>query len=215
MQRSAAPRLARSRRHIAERRALPCSAAPLRICTNPARRSHLGLLRGRAPREPESPRVPGRARTAQLARRTTAAPSPPFSPSPSSSPSPVVFLERLQAYPALPHAHIQHLRALYGFARTPNAELRWRFYEVALLDPVSPAAREFAPAAAHWVVGADGSGVVRGRMKFCRPTFRAVARADRPPFLVHQKKQGQETVLFCDSSELTPLRNQLSTTCVR
>ncbi|KAH9891199.1 peptidase family M1-domain-containing protein [Cubamyces lactineus] len=91
----------------------------------------------------------------------------------------IVFLERLQSYPALPHAHIQHLGALYGFLTTPNAELRWRFYEVALLDPSSPAAKEFAPAAAQWVVGKDGTGVVRGRMKFCRPTFRAVARADK------------------------------------
>ncbi|OSD05714.1 hypothetical protein PYCCODRAFT_1465050 [Trametes coccinea BRFM310] len=91
----------------------------------------------------------------------------------------IVFLERLQSYPALPSTHIQHLGALYGFLSTPNAELRWRFYEVALLDPASAAARAFAPAAAQWVVGRDGSGVVRGRMKFCRPTFRAVARVDR------------------------------------
>ncbi|KAI0324458.1 hypothetical protein GY45DRAFT_1331548 [Cubamyces sp. BRFM 1775] len=91
----------------------------------------------------------------------------------------IVFLERLQSYPALPHTHIQHLGALYGFLTTPNAELRWRFYEVALLDPSSPAAQEFAAPAAHWVVGKDGTGVVRGRMKFCRPTFRAVARADK------------------------------------
>ncbi|KAI0825316.1 peptidase family M1-domain-containing protein [Trametes gibbosa] len=91
----------------------------------------------------------------------------------------IVFLERLQSYPALPHTHIQHLGALYAFLSTPNAELRWRFYEVALLDPASAAAREFAPAAAQWVVGNDGTGIVRGRMKFCRPTFRAVARADK------------------------------------
>ncbi|KAI0641084.1 peptidase family M1-domain-containing protein [Trametes meyenii] len=91
----------------------------------------------------------------------------------------IVFLERLQSYAPLPHTHIQHLGALYAFLATPNAELRWRFYEVALLDPASPAARAFAPAAAQWVVGNDGSGIVRGRMKFCRPTFRAIARADR------------------------------------
>lgn len=65
-------------------------------------------------------------------------------------------------------------------ASTPNAELRWRFYEVALLDPSSSVARaEYAPAAARWVTGTDGTGIIRGRMKFCRPTFRAVARADR------------------------------------
>ena len=69
---------------------------------------------------------------------------------------------------------------MYSFLSTPNAELRWRFYEVALLDPSSPAAKEFAPDAAKWVTGTDGSGVLRGRMKFCRPTFRAIAKADRP-----------------------------------
>ncbi|KAI8983283.1 peptidase family M1-domain-containing protein [Trametes punicea] len=90
-----------------------------------------------------------------------------------------VFLERLQSYAALPHSHIKHLGELYGFLTTSNSELRWRFYEVALLDPTSSAAKEFAPAAAQWVVGKDGSGLVRGRMKFCRPTFRAIARVDR------------------------------------
>ena len=68
---------------------------------------------------------------------------------------------------------------MYAFLSTPNAELRWRFYEVALLDSASPAAKEFAPQAAKWVTGTDGSGVLRGRMKFCRPTFRAIARVDR------------------------------------
>ena len=48
-----------------------------------------------------------------------------------------------------------------------------------MLDPASPAAKEFAPQAAKWVTGTDGSGVLRGRMKFCRPTFRAIARVDR------------------------------------
>ena len=91
----------------------------------------------------------------------------------------VVFLERLQSYAALPHSHIRHLGEVYAFLSTPNAELRWRFYEVALLDSASPAAKEFAPQAAKWVTGTDGSGVLRGRMKFCRPTFRAVARVDR------------------------------------
>ncbi|KAI1790494.1 metalloprotease [Ganoderma leucocontextum] len=90
-----------------------------------------------------------------------------------------VFLERLQSYPALPSSHVTHLGKLYGLSATPNAELRWRFYEVALLDPASPVAHEYAPAAAKWVTGHDGTHIVRGRMKFCRPTFRAIARADR------------------------------------
>ncbi|RDX51566.1 zincin [Lentinus brumalis] len=91
----------------------------------------------------------------------------------------IVFLEKLQAYAALPPSHIKHLGEVYSFINTPNAELRWRFYEVALLDPSSPAAKEFAPAAAKWVTGTDGTGILRGRMKFCRPTFRAIAKVDR------------------------------------
>ncbi|TFK89276.1 zincin [Polyporus arcularius HHB13444] len=91
----------------------------------------------------------------------------------------IVFLEKLQSYAALPTSHIKHLGEVYSFLSTPNAELRWRFYEVALLDPSSPAAKEFAPAAAKWVTGTDGTGILRGRMKFCRPTFRAIAKVDR------------------------------------
>ncbi|KAH7884099.1 hypothetical protein F5I97DRAFT_1930308 [Phlebopus sp. FC_14] len=88
-----------------------------------------------------------------------------------------VFLERLQSFKALPKTHIDHLATLYSFSDTPNAEIRLRFYQVALLDPASPAAQSYAVEAAKWVVGEDGSGVVKGRMKFCRPVFRDVHAA--------------------------------------
>jgi leukotriene-A4 hydrolase len=92
-------------------------------------------------------------------------------------PSPaVVFLERLQSelIPPLPHAHIiDHLGSVYALTHTPNAELRLRFYHVALRDPA------YAPDAVLWVVGADETGVVKGRMKFCRPVLRAVGSVDR------------------------------------
>ncbi|RDB24666.1 Leukotriene A-4 hydrolase [Hypsizygus marmoreus] len=91
----------------------------------------------------------------------------------------IVFLERLQSFPQLPLAHVTHLSTLYKLSTTPNAELRLRFYELAFTDPKSEAAKAFAGEAARWVVGDDGSGVVKGRMKFCRPIFRAVARVDR------------------------------------
>lgn len=91
----------------------------------------------------------------------------------------VVFLERLQSFPALPSPHISHLGKLYRLAAVPNAEIRLRFYAVALADPSSTAAKFFAPAAVNWVVGDDGTGVVKGRMKFCRPIFRAVYRVDQ------------------------------------
>ncbi|KAJ6577284.1 hypothetical protein B0H19DRAFT_1252651 [Mycena capillaripes] len=90
----------------------------------------------------------------------------------------VVFLERLQDFPALPDAHIKHLGTIYGVSSTPNAEIRLRFYNLALSPPTSTAAAYFAPEAAKWVVGTDGSGVIKGRMKFCRPIFRGVFLVD-------------------------------------
>jgi leukotriene-A4 hydrolase len=86
----------------------------------------------------------------------------------------VAFLERLQDYPALPDTHIKHLGTVYGVSTSTNAEIRLRFYNLALSPPTSAAASHFAPEAIKWVVGTDGSGVIKGRMKFCRPVFRVV-----------------------------------------
>ncbi|KAF8839904.1 hypothetical protein BDN67DRAFT_1054580 [Paxillus ammoniavirescens] len=88
----------------------------------------------------------------------------------------IVFLERLQSdlYQPLPKTHIDHLGMIYGFSKTNNAEIRFRFYQVALLKPDSDAAQAYAQEAVDWVVGNDETGVVKGRMKFCRPIFRAV-----------------------------------------
>ena len=98
----------------------------------------------------------------------------------------VVFLERLEVgengeSAPLPHTHVDHLGSVYALTHTPNAELRLRFYQVALRFEGSPssAVRAYAQAAAQWVVGTDETGVVKGRMKFCRPIFRAVAAVDR------------------------------------
>lgn len=54
-----------------------------------------------------------------------------------------------------------------------------RFYELALKDPTSCVAQDFATEAANWVVGDDGTGVIKGRMKFCRPVLRAVYKVDQ------------------------------------
>lgn len=89
----------------------------------------------------------------------------------------MVFLDSLQSYPALPSAHIPHLGELYHVSTSSNAEIRFRFYQVALLDPKSAAAKSFAPAAAEWIVGGDGTGL-KGRMKFCRPIFKAIHKVD-------------------------------------
>ena len=89
-----------------------------------------------------------------------------------------VFLERLQALPPLPAGHITHLGGLYKVADTSNAEIRFRFYELALRDS-SSVPEQLAQDAARWVVGEDGSGVIKGRAKFCRPVLRSVAKVDR------------------------------------
>ncbi|EPQ61166.1 hypothetical protein GLOTRDRAFT_53987 [Gloeophyllum trabeum ATCC 11539] len=96
-----------------------------------------------------------------------------------SSNQKVLFLDTLQSYPALPASHVAHLGKLYGLATSGNAEIRYRFYGVALLDPSSAAAKEWAETAIKWVNGEDGTGVIKGRMKFCRPTYKAVYKVDK------------------------------------
>jgi leukotriene-A4 hydrolase len=88
-------------------------------------------------------------------------------------------LERLQAYPTLPSSHISHLGELYQLSTSSDAEIRLRFYELALTDPLSDTAKTFARTASDWVVGNDGTGIIKGRMKFCRPIFRAIFAVDK------------------------------------
>ncbi len=92
-----------------------------------------------------------------------------------------VFLERLQSYPALPSTHIELLGKLYSLRDSSNPELRFRFYQVALLDPLSPGSKEIAIEATNWIVGDDGTGVIKGRMKYCRPVLRAAYKVDPKP----------------------------------
>ncbi|KZT24720.1 zincin [Neolentinus lepideus HHB14362 ss-1] len=96
-----------------------------------------------------------------------------------SSNQKVLFLDTLQSYSALPLSHVSLLGSLYGLANSGNAEIRFRFYGVALLDPSSASSKHYAPVAAKWVVGEDGTGIIKGRMKFCRPTFKAVYKVDK------------------------------------
>jgi len=91
----------------------------------------------------------------------------------------MLLLEQLQDYPPFPSAHKRHLGELYGFSTTGNAEIRFRFYEFALLDPSSSAAKEFAKDAALWVTGNDGTGLIKGRGKFSRPVFRSINKVDK------------------------------------
>ncbi|KAF7320841.1 Leuk-A4-hydro-C domain-containing protein [Mycena chlorophos] len=91
----------------------------------------------------------------------------------------IVFLERLQDRPALPFSHLTALGTTYKLDSTPNSEVRLRFYELALSPPTSEAAKHYVDPASKWVVGADGTGVIKGRMKFCRPVFREMVKVDR------------------------------------
>lgn len=87
-----------------------------------------------------------------------------------------VFLERLESYnESLPTGHLFHFDKLYSFSTTLSAEIRFRFYTLVLK---SPAAMYFVQGAANWVIGADDTGVIKGRMKFCRPVFRAMFKVD-------------------------------------
>ena len=90
----------------------------------------------------------------------------------------IVFLERLQGFSPLPADHVGHLGSLYSVADTTNAEIRFRFYQLALRDP-NLVPEHLARDAAKWVVGDDGSGVIKGRAKFCRPVFRSIAKVDK------------------------------------
>jgi len=91
----------------------------------------------------------------------------------------VVFLERLQSFPPLPSHLVIHLGDVYKFRNTFNAELRFRFYGVAFSDPSSTAAKILVTDAAKWLIGDDETGVVKGRMKFCRTVFRGVWSVDK------------------------------------
>lgn len=89
-----------------------------------------------------------------------------------------MFIERLQTFPSFPSSHLEHLAEVYHFSSTNNAEIRLRFYSLVLKDPEAPIAQTWAIEAAKWVVGEDGSGVIKGRMKFCRPILKAVSQVD-------------------------------------
>lgn len=89
----------------------------------------------------------------------------------------VVFLQTLQSYKALPETHIDALASIYGFCDNPNVEISFPFYQVALQDPSSSAAKNYVPKALDWIVG-KSDGMVKGRMKYNRPIFVAASRVD-------------------------------------
>jgi len=89
-----------------------------------------------------------------------------------------VFLERLETYPALPTPLVLYLDVLYRFSQITNSEIRMPFYLVALKEPTSHVSRLYVRQVLDWVTGKD-TGIIQGRMKFCRPLFRAANKVDR------------------------------------
>ena len=65
-----------------------------------------------------------------------------------SSSQTVVFLETLEQYDALPAEYLQRMNELYSLDTTENAEIRLRWYNVALKGD----GRDFKASAAKWVV---------------------------------------------------------------
>lgn len=46
------------------------------------------------------------------------------------------------------------------------------------MDPTTSEAKSLGVEAAKWVVGDDGTGIIKGRMKFCRPVLRYANKAN-------------------------------------
>ncbi|KAF8329435.1 uncharacterized protein EI90DRAFT_3145933 [Cantharellus anzutake] len=82
----------------------------------------------------------------------------------------VVFLEELGKIGGalFPTSHMQHLDAIYSFNSSHNVEIRLRWYNIAL---ASSSASKYANDAAEWLVDPLA---LKGRMKFCRPVFKAL-----------------------------------------
>ena len=82
----------------------------------------------------------------------------------------VVFLEKLQSYPAPPLAKedVKTMGEVYGFANSSNVELVARFFGVGLMSKETSV---YEPTG-------ELLGTV-GRMKFVRPLYRLLAKCDR------------------------------------
>ncbi|KAF9975726.1 Leukotriene A-4 hydrolase [Actinomortierella ambigua] len=98
-----------------------------------------------------------------------------------SSNQKVVFLERLSEVAPLPHGHLDLMDELYHLTNVRNSEVRFRWQMVCLkanYKKIYPEVVAFATS--------------MGRMKFCRPLFRTLYRAEdgaelaRKEFLAHR-----------------------------
>lgn len=123
----------------------------------------------------------------------------------------VVFLEKLHSGPDVPAEVVQKLDQAYGFNKASNAEIRLRFYEVALESKDGSYAKDAAEWVCFLAVGrclhttqtnfliffslflrCQVKGV--GRMKMCRTIFRALYKVE--PELA--RKTFTENKSFCE-----------------
>lgn len=100
----------------------------------------------------------------------------------------MAFLEKLQTYQTLPSDLVLHLGQIYHFSDSPNPEIRFRYYEVVFQDSSSIAAEKLVYAAIQWVVGEDGGGNIKGRMKFCRSVLQASSKVKKELVLAKWKQ---------------------------
>ncbi|KLT41494.1 putative leukotriene-A4 hydrolase [Cutaneotrichosporon oleaginosum] len=77
-----------------------------------------------------------------------------------------VFLDKMGEYKAFRPATVRTLDELYALDKSENAEIKLRFYKIALAS-----GPEYCKSAAKWVE-------TKGRMKFCRPIFRLLNEQD-------------------------------------
>lgn len=89
-----------------------------------------------------------------------------------------VFLQTLANYPTFAKTHIDALASIYDVDTSPNVEISWPFYQLALQGPKSEAATAWLQHALDWVVG-KSDNMVKGRMKYNRPIFQAAAKVNR------------------------------------
>lgn len=78
-----------------------------------------------------------------------------------------VFLERVGDRNPLSHDRVALMDNLYHFSKSKNAEIVFRFYQIALKAKYAPVYADVS----KWVITV-------GRMKFCRPTFRSLYRVE-------------------------------------
>jgi leukotriene-A4 hydrolase len=127
----------------------------------------------------------------------------------------VVFLDALDTKSTFSPKAVKALGSLYAFDSSENAEIRNRFYRIALRS-----GPEYAKAAAgesrlvRSTCDAERPGWVvnKGRMKFCRPTYRGIFNQDpelaKKTFMKHKdfyvsiSSLASRCILIVDSTQL-------------